>query len=386
MKKLYILLAAVLPLTAWADSFDDIVRQVIDTNPTLSATAASMRAEALAAQAENTLPDTEIGGEYKWGPENRWGVEVSQSFDWPGVYAARSRAAAAATEARRLEHRAQVVALEVRVRSLLVELVHSRQRMALLEQMAANVDSVATLTQRLYDAREVSVLDLRKVQIESAGIHAQLREQRSAQTALATELNLLCSNPPLESIDLVTNYQEQSLLPLGYYMQLLVQRPEILAARALVEQSKREHTVELRRRLPGFSLGYVHDFEEGMHFNGISASVSLPLFGQRKAAAAAAARTESTEKQSNADFNAMVQELLSDYAEAEELTQCVADYEQTLAPDYVELLDKSLFGRQITVLDYLTELNFYLQSRLDLMALQRDLHLALTRLNSALPQ
>lgn len=73
--------------------------------------------------------------------------------------------------------------------------------------------------------------------------------------------------------------------------------PEVIAARAEAEAAIKEEKAASMESLPGISIGYQHAFEEGIHFNGASLGISIPLFSSRnKKKAAKAATVAATHK------------------------------------------------------------------------------------------
>ena len=96
-RRLLIILMSMLPIAAGANTFDDVLSEVMSNNLTGRAEAARAEAQTEGILGENTLESPEVEFSRVWnteaGGENKWSLSVSQSFDWPGVYAARREAA-----------------------------------------------------------------------------------------------------------------------------------------------------------------------------------------------------------------------------------------------------------------------------------------------------
>ena len=125
------------------------------------------------------------------------------------------------------------------------------------------------------------------------------------------------------------------------------------------------------KRMPSFSVGYLHDFEEGVHFNGLSIGITLPDFGAGKSAKAAELEAE-TAQMKREEARAMRNvEVAANIAEAARLTAVLAEYDKALSQsDYLRLLKKSFDAGQITLTQYLLDQNWYLTTRLDHLAIR----------------
>ena len=157
-------------LTAGAQSLDSLARHIAIHNPAFVARTAEFQAAQLSLQASGMLPAPEIEGEYLWGPSGtsgRWGVGISQSFDWPGVYAARKeerRAAATAFSELASTERAEYT---LAAKLALIDLVAARAQSATIRKIYNNIIELEQLTARQMEHGQATILDLRKLQIES---------------------------------------------------------------------------------------------------------------------------------------------------------------------------------------------------------------------------
>jgi hypothetical protein len=75
--------------------------------------------------------------------------------------------------------------------------------------------------------------------------------------------------------------------------------------------------------------------------------------------------------------------IVTDFAAARRIEKRIDAYDAIFANDvdYLALLKKSYDGGQITVLDYLLEINYFTEARLNYLALCHDYRLRLADLN-----
>lgn len=372
------LAAAALVAEAQPCSMDSLAAAIAGSDPAWHARQAELRAAELSVRADATLPGVEAEGEYLWGTqgENRWGFGVSQSFDWPGVYAARRQAAGATGRAFAQLARAERVERTLAAKLALIDLVAARRRAAKTGDVCANLRRLADLTQRALDHGQATILDLRKLQI--ALLEAELRQQQAEQTR--TE-----AIAALQAMGYGREVPEGLAYPADADHDVAATRwqamPSVLAARAEAEAAEARARAAQRGMLPGFSLGYRHQMEGGQHFNGLSVGISLPAWGSDKQRRAALAEAEAARWQSEAALSSQEAALQAALLNVQALEQRVRAYDRALdTADYPELLEKSLNGGQISMLTYIQELNFFLEAEMERIDAEQQYQAALAGL------
>ncbi|MDE6287004.1 MAG: TolC family protein, partial [Muribaculaceae bacterium] len=180
--------------TAAASSgLDELAAGIARRNPEYVQAVRDREASVLSMRASDMLPAPEIEGEHLWGAagDNRWGVGISQAFDWPGVYGARA-------EARREESNAfeQLTATELRERTLaakqaLIDLVAARRQAALILEIYSNVNDLAQWMQNAYDHGQATVLDLRKLRLEKLDLENRIEEVEQARAEAIASLRAM---------------------------------------------------------------------------------------------------------------------------------------------------------------------------------------------------
>ncbi len=347
--------------SAQTAAFDSAVNQIMSGLTNVSALTTGYDARITALEAENSLPGAEASFAYKWpqqrGVENRWGVEVSQSFDWPGTYGARRNAAAQLRRLKGLEADALQDALRYEVENTLLELIEARQRREILAEATANLDEVVAKTRTLLTRGQVTVLDLQKAEFELLSMREKLAQAEADCQRLRLSAGFGQVIP--EAIDSLTEFPEK-LSPIPFLT------PEQADLMAEAISGSADARIEQMKRFPGFSLGYLHDFEEGVHFNGLSVGINLPAYRAGKAATAARLQAETAElklKEATAARGAQLQSMAD---EAARLDTLLAQYDNVLADsDFPRLLRKSLDAGQITLTQYLLDQTWHLTTRLD---------------------
>ncbi len=385
MKKTILFLSAALAgsAAAWSaapQTLDELAASIAQSDPAYTAAAREREASVLALRAADMLPAPEIEGEYLWGPagDNRWGAGISQSFDWPGVYASRARARNAEADAF-----TQLTAVELRERTLaakqaLIDLVAARRQGALIGEIYNNVKELAERLQNAYDHGLATVLDLRKLQLETLELENRMEEVEQARAEAIAGLRAMGYT------DSVPARLDYPVAQTGHAATAESWRrsPGILAARAATLAADAREQAAARAALPGFSLGYRHQYEGGTHFNGITAGITLPAWGSGAARRAARAEAQAAALQAEAAEAATEARYSRVAARVQRLESRRDAYNRVMeSSDYPALLKKMLDGGQMTILTYIQELNFYIETGLAREENERQYQLALAEFN-----
>ena len=143
MKKfIYIsVLCAFAALNVSAQSFDDILARIVASNPEIEAVNAENNAALEAVAAENNLADPEISGQHFWGQDgNKFGIGISQTFDWPGLYKARSKKTKSVKVALSELYAATYLDKVMEVRLCMIDFIAAKCNYSYFESVKRNMD------------------------------------------------------------------------------------------------------------------------------------------------------------------------------------------------------------------------------------------------------
>lgn len=330
---------------------------------------------------ESNLPDPELAGEYLFAPgdePNRWGLELSWGLEWPGVYGARSREAKSKmTSADKSLYLKRMERL-LEIRKLLLEFVLCEQRLSLLEELSNNNDSIYRLSEQMARGGELTALDLNKVRLEYAnirGARASLLDEKSSVTASLSEIYGQDCTPLLDQME--CKFPEISLPPASLISQIGERNADKEVALAEVESARAAQRVAEMEALPSLSIGFKHAYEDMVHFNGPTLGISLPVFssrGKRKAAKAAIAEAEL--KAETAGKTAETEAMMT-LRRLELLKSQLDEIEPVLKnSDHNSLLLKAYKGGAITMVEYLSERNYFTSAASEFLNLKYSAALA----------
>lgn len=370
------------------DTFSRVVNTIVDNNPSIAAKRASTKASAELLSADNNLRDPEIEFEHQWGQDNignKWSLSVSQSFDWPGLYAKRAEIARHSGSAMEFLLQSDILDLRLKASETLIDYINAVKRYRSAIEIIENLDTVSAYLERAYDRRAVTVLDLNKARFERANALTAADDALVAVNSLSRELQALSGGMQLD-LSSLDEYPALVLSPEDVYLESYEKNsPSLMAARSAVLSADSKLAAEKMSLFPGFSLGYIHNVEIGEHFNGLKVGVELPVFSRRHRKAAAIAEKEAASQQLVDIDLAARQEIYSRYAAASAAGKRLVSYNALFAADgsrddYRALLQKSFFAGQITLINYLYELNYYIEAKQNYLDLQYRYYQSLVQL------
>ncbi len=376
------LLAAAIALGAVAvQPLDNIVNEIINRDPVVAAELQRQSLPAAETRAENTAEGPEVEFEHLWGRDGntRWSVGVSEEISWPGLYGARRELASRQDSLSQCMRSIILFDASLEAKLLVLDAVNARARLDFYLELDNNLRRISALTEESYNLGEATILDLRKTQLALLDSRGQVETARAELESSLAGLRAKGINVPAADNDIWSAYPlQESAAPStaveSYPQYALIQSGDRLsmAASRVAKQST----------LPSFSLGYVHAFEEQTHFNGLSVSVKLPSFSRKRKLALLNIEREANFYSYSGVLATAMAEASGQYAVAQSLAGTIADYERLSGDNsYLELLSEAFDGGELTVIDYLNEVNLFKTARLGYIDLLYRYNMALARLN-----
>ncbi len=372
MKRIAIIaLAAVMSATAYAgaNTLDSLAAAIADSSPALQQLRHSYEAELEEARAANALQGIEADFDYKFGSQDdRWGVAVSQGFDWPGVYSARRKANGFRADAYRYLYAGERADRVCEASQALIEYAAAEGQLQLLNTSLDNVNELRAAYSTAFEKGAATILEVRKLELEAfategrvADARQRLNSARAALLALGAEVPAAVPALPAYSVADVEGLTADN-------------NPALRAAGSLADAARADISAARRSALPSFKVGFVHDYEDGQHFNGFSVGISLPSWSPRHSVAAARSRALAAEAAVELAVPAFNARVNADRAEAVALAARIAFGADLFgSDDYPALLRKALDRRAMTLPEYLREYNDYLEAKAEYIDMQARL-------------
>lgn len=352
--------------TIQADNFSEVMNTIVANNLAGKYNLASDAAKVEEMKGENTLEAPEVEFEHVWGAEgigNKWSLSVSQSFDWPGVYAARREAIRTSQTAMQYLRESALMDVRMEVRLALIDVIYTRQKINAMTGLSESMESLVETYRTAMEKGEQTRLDYNKAVIEKIDVDRELKSLEGEYGVLLSSLETLNGGNSVDELvaRLGDKYPDWTLSDLVPNPELIKERdPQYAASMAALEANRSQAKVEKLSLYPGFSVGYVHEWEQGEKYNGFSVGMSLPfLYGKHKVKAAKF-EAEALEVEAEMQLTQRMGELAGVYRQASTLAGFVERYEKVIHDESnLRLLKKALDGGQISVLTYLQEVHYF---------------------------
>lgn len=379
-------LALGIAITAAAYNPDQIVQQVVDGNPSLKVLKAQSTASSFQNKADNALAGPEAEFEHLWGERGstKWSVGVTQSFDWPGVYRARSKAADAANRVAVMAYLDKRMQVTVQARQSLVQLQYAKLRLNIVDSLILTTTQLNEQLATGLNHGMITILDYKKSKLELTKLRIERAKIIESQNAARAELETLGGNSLVfDDSDYTPVSWLGTLQPLENYTKNAMSfDPSLALAAANVNAAKANATVASRSTAPGFSIGYRHAMEEEIHYNGLSIGIQMPTWGINRTKSASTKEVLATETEYDQVLADMATRISGEHRTAVTLRDQITELRSAQVDgNYLSLLKEMYDGGEINVLTYLTEQSYYLESTLAILDLEEQYALALTSLN-----
>ncbi|WP_300852190.1 TolC family protein [uncultured Bacteroides sp.] len=369
-----------------AIGIDEVLRRIEANNQELQANAHSLAAQKLENRAENNLPDPTLSYAHLWGARDKGEtigeLVVSQSFDFPTLYATRARAnrlRTASLDAQATDFRQQLL---LRAKELCLDILMLQRLQTLLDERLEQASELQAYYRKRLETGDANILETNKLKLELLNIRTQSRTNRTALEAAWLELSSLNGGQPLTASSIADS--PSCPLPADYE----VLREEVLAADAALQSLEQESAaarkqVSVSRQgwLPKLELGYRRNTESGAPFNGVVVGFSLPIFENRSKVKTAKAQAMDTDFRREGARLRAESELAQLYGEARALQASIEEYQEALrAQRDMDLLRQALTGGQISVTEYFVEVSVVYQSRQNLLEIENRYRKVMARI------
>ena len=380
-----ILLISATFATMAQSEFSAVLQQIEVNNTTLAALRQQTEAEKIANRTGIFPTNPEVEFNYLWGNPsligNRTDFSVRQTFDFPTVYGYRNKIANLQNENAELAYKAERLNILLSAKQICIELVYYN---ALAKEFAArlqNANRIAEAYKTKFDKGETNIIEHNKAQLNLAVLQAEVARIETERTALLAKLKRL--NGGIEIIFTYEVYPD-NVLPVHFeewYSATEKKNPVLQYVRGQIEINKQQIKLNRAMDLPGFSAGYMSEKIVGEHFQGLTFGVSIPLWENKnrvKQAKIQAQAAEALLEDSKVQFHNHLQTL---YFKAATQKQNAQKFRQSLIENRNEpSLKKALDAGEISLLNYLLEIEFYNDAINRVLEAERDYELILAEL------
>ncbi len=348
---------------------------------------------------DNNLPDPDVSYAHLWDSKESdvtaGELNITQSFDFPTLYATRGKMNRLKTSALDAQAAAQRQEILLQAKEVCLDIILLHQQQLLLDEWLKTAEEVSTLYAKSMEEGEVSILETNKFNLELLNVRTESRMNQTALNNKVKELLTLNGEQPLTPgrplpnllpTPIVLGLTEYPAEPLPSDFHLLAD--ELLSADANLQSLQQESSAAQKQIsasrqgwLPKLKVGYRRDTDSGHPMNGVTVGFSIPIFENHnkvKIAKTQALNIESQKENTRLQTESSLWQL---YEEARNLHTSMEEYQQVFSQQQdLSLLKQALDGGQIGMADYFDEVSTIYQGKTDLLQLENQYQKAMAKL------
>ncbi len=363
------------------DDFDLFLQSIVTNNLALKAQNSNTEAQQLENQRGLTPSGPEIQGGYLWGSPssigNRRDFSVSQEIDFPTVYHHQNKLAELRNRQADLNLEQFQLELEQEAAALWVEAVNLNRRIAVQQERYELAARLASAYDDRLAAGDANRIDRNKAALNALQAEKQLSQLQQEKELYRVTLSNMNGNETLaiENTEYIPVHLPESFDL--WSTQIIDANPQYQWYMAQNSVAERELKLNKSRNLPKISGGYMSEDVVGEKFQGVTLGVSIPLWENKNSVKAARQRAEASQL-ANESFQAQYRnELYRIYRNVTLAYERVKGYREEIENmNQKELLDEALQSGQISLVEYLVELQYNYEAIDQLLDAERDLQLA----------
>lgn len=378
MKKIVLLLWS-FTLFQIASSQAPLLTQIEANNPQLRAARHANQALMADLRSDNRPGQTSV----EYSPFYQDGVSgtssseliVSQEFDFPTLYAARSRQANAQQQALDLQYAILRRDILLQSQQLCIDLATAQKMQQLLASRLAAADSLLHVFSLRLGQGDATLIDLNRIKMDRMAVRTEAIRLDATLHSLRLSLQQLNGGQPIDE-KLLTDYISRYLtgtdegspvdtpLPTGDGSNraadlsgpaLSLSPLEVASAQASLQVTREEVRVAQQGWLPSLTLGYRRNTELREAQNGFLVGVSVPLFSNSgKVRAARLRRSAAEDEITNAQLEQDTR-MKTLQNQSQQLQLILEAYDEALMHQQLSLLHRAVMAGELSVIDYYNE-------------------------------
>ena len=358
----------------------ELLNEIEQNNIELKAYQSLIDGQKLQNKSGNNLPDPQLSGYYlPFGDhqtDDYTEFEISQSFEFPSVYAARNKwnnLKAEQLQAAYGEKRQEIL---LKAKKWLIDFFILQKRKTIEDERKKQSQEVYEQMQELFNREQVGILDLNKAKvswIQEQFVVEQLEAEIQNQK---TALQALNGNQPLGLDNLQFNIPFQIQTVADLWNEKLAKDPKLLELKAYEAAAQQNVQLEKNKLLPDLSLGYNYQGVNGNNYSGVYGGLTIPLWNSKNRVKAAQANYEYQQSNTQVEQQMLYAKLQQEYNQYQLLLNKYTEYQDTIETlNSEDLLFKAYSLGEYSFLEYYMEVQFYRDATDRMLQMEKQLQL-----------
>lgn len=380
-----------------AQQFQSVLQEIEKNSTTLSALREQMVAQKLSNRTGINLPNPEVEFNYLWGSPSpigsRTDISVTQSFDFPTAYGHRNKLSKLENTNVDILYKSERINLLLQAKQVCIELVYYNALAKEYATRLTNAERIAETFRTRFDKGDANIIENNKAQLNLTTVRNEMKRIEIERASLLSELQMLNGGKSIANYE--TTFDATQLQNTDYPVEVLPKdfaswydaaeskSPVLQYVKGQIEIGQQQVKLNNALGLPKLTAGYMSEKVVGEKFQGITLGVSIPLWENKnrvKQAKAQVRAAETTLEDTKVQFYNRLQNL---FMKSSALQENALKYRNALSSYSNDaLLKKALDAGEISLLDYLLEIEYYYDAMNKVLEAERDFNLSLAELSA----
>ncbi len=365
----------------------EVLRQIEENNPQLVAARAEHEVQMLENKSEAKLDNPEIEYGHLYGAEDlgiKRNISFSQSFDVATISGMKSRQVSRQNELSSFRYRTERIDILLQAKQNCIDLVHKNILLEELNKHLADAQTLVKSYSKRLEAGESTILDLNKAKVHLTAVQSGISRVKVEIKGLQSDLRTL--NGGEEIAFAMTEYDVSDILPEDFdswYEETSMKNPALQYFKQEVAVSQGKLAIDKTAWMPKLALGFMGEYRSVEKFSGITFGVNIPLWSNADKVRQAKAQTVAAKAREDASALEVRNQYIKLYEEARSLKALSEEMRRSLnETDNRSYLLTAQSKGEISIVDYLVEMDMYYEVLEQTLACERDYRQALAALNA----
>ena len=361
-------------------NLEELLNEIEQNNTELKGYQSFVESQQLENKSANNLPDPQLSGYYLPFGDNTTDAyteyQLSQSFEFPAVYAARGKWNDLKSEQLQTAYAKKRQEVLLNAKEFLIELTYFQKQKVIETERRTQSKQVFDQIQELFNKEQVGILDLNKAKIAWIQEQFVVEQMDSDIQILMSKLNTLNGDKPLDGLSTETIISKEVGSIENLWQEKLVNDPSIQELNANENASLQKVKLEKNKVLPNVALGYNYQGVNGNNYSGFYGGLSIPLWSSKNKVKAAQANYEYQQSNTQIITTSLYSQFQETFSHYQLMRSKFREYQSTLGNlESEDLLFKAYMLGEYSFMDYYVELQFYRNASDKMLQMEKELQL-----------
>ena len=361
-------------------NLEELLNEIEQNNTALKGYQSFVESQQFENKSANNLPDPQLSGYYLPYGDNTTEAyteyQISQSFEFPTVYAARGKwndLKSMEIQTAYAKKRQEVL---LNAKEFFIELTFLQKQKTIETDRRSQSKKVFDQIQELFNKEQVGILDLNKAKIAWIQEQFVVEQIDNDIQILLSKLKTLNGDKPLGVLSTETLISAEIATLENLWQEKLVKDPSLQELNANENASLQKVKLEKNKALPNLALGYNYQGVNGDNYSGFFGGLSIPLWNSKNKVKAAQANYEYQQSNTQVITASLYSQFQETFSRYQLMQSKYKEYQSTMGNlESEDLIFKAYMLGEYSFMDYYVELQFYRNASDKMMQMEKELQL-----------